>query len=88
MATVPPACSIQFRPDRSGWPIEPSAHGAGRPTFNAFLYRYWNLVQRFFSKLKHFRAVTTRYAKHASNDLALVKRAPIRIWLRHNGSVF
>ena len=60
------------------------AHRVERPAFSAFLYRYRNLVERFFSKLKHFRAVATGYEKRASNYLALVKPASIRIWLRHN----
>ena len=57
------------------------------PRFNKRLYRKRNLVERFFNKLKHFRAVATRYEKRASNYLALVKLASIRIWLRHNESV-
>ncbi|MDU3132687.1 MAG: IS5/IS1182 family transposase, partial [Bradyrhizobium sp.] len=52
-----------------------------------WLYRYRNLVERFFNKLKHFRAVATRFEKHDDNYLALVKLASIRIWLRHNESV-
>jgi transposase len=51
------------------------------PAFSPFLYRYRNLVERFFSKLKHFRAIATRYEKHATNYLALVKLAATRIWL-------
>ena len=43
---------------------------------------YRNRVERFFNKLKHFRAVATRYEKHASNYLALIKLAATRIWLR------
>ena len=31
------------------------------------LYCERNLVERFFNKLKHFRAVATRYEKHACN---------------------
>jgi len=50
-------------------------------------YRQRNLVERFFNKLKHFRAIATRYEKHAANYLALIKLASIRIWLRHNESV-
>jgi transposase len=48
----------------------------------AYLYRFRNLVERFFNKLKHFRAVATRYEKHDANYLALVKLAAIRIWFR------
>jgi hypothetical protein len=29
------------------------------PAFSSFFYRYRNLVERFFNKLKHFRAVAT-----------------------------
>lgn len=39
-------------------------------------------VERFFSKLKHFRAVATRYEKYDANYLDLVKLAPARIWMR------
>ena len=52
------------------------------PTFSAFLYRYRNLVERFFNKLKHFRVIATRYEKHDANDLALIKLASARIWMR------
>jgi transposase len=57
------------------------------PPFSAFLYRYRNLVERFFNRLKHFRAVATRYDKRDDNFLASVQLASIRIWLRHNESV-
>ena len=56
-------------------------------TFSRFLCRYRNLVECFFSKLKHYRAVAIRYKKHAANDLAAVKLAATRIWLRHAGPV-
>jgi len=50
--------------------------------FSPWLYRQRNLVERFFSKLKHYRAVATRYEKHAENFLAAVKLAATRIWMR------
>ena len=52
------------------------------PAFSPFLYRYRNLVERFFSKLKHFRAVATRFEKLAASYLLLVKLAASRIWMR------
>jgi len=67
--------------------IKPTSRRIDPPAFSPFLYRYRNLVERFFSKLKHYRAVATRYEKHAANYLAVVKLAAIRIWLRHNESV-
>jgi transposase len=57
------------------------------PAFSAWLYRYRNAVERFFNKLKHFRAVATRYDKRDDNFLASVKLASLRIWLRTYESV-
>ena len=62
--------------------IKPMPRRVNVPAFSPFLYRYRNLIERFFNKLKHFRAVATRYEKHAANYLAVVKLASIRIWLR------
>ena len=50
--------------------------------FNKQLYRERNLIERFFSKLKHFRRIATRYEKLADNFLAMVQLASIRLWLR------
>lgn len=63
--------------------IKPLANRKHKPAFCSFLYRYRNLVERFFNKLKHFRAVATRYEKHAANYLALVKLASTRIRMRY-----
>jgi transposase len=59
----------------------------GTAFFSGFLYRYRNLVERFFNKLKHFRAIATRFEKHDANDLALVTRAAARIWIGASESV-
>lgn len=67
--------------------VKPVARRVNKPAFSSFLYRYRNLVERFFNKLKHYRAIATRYEKHAANYLALVKLAATRIWLRAYESV-
>ena len=67
--------------------IKPLARRLDKPAFSSFLYRYRNRVERFFNKLKHFRAIATRYDKHAANYLALVKLAAARIWMRAYESV-
>lgn len=73
---------------RGAWAnIRPMPNRKRRPVFSAFLYRYRNLVERFFNRLKHFRAVATRYDKRDDNFLASVQLASLRIWLRHNESV-
>jgi transposase len=38
-----------------------------------------NRVERFFNRIKHFRRVATRYEKHASNYLAIIKLACVKI---------
>ena len=53
-----------------------------RPCFSKTLYRERNQVERFFSKLKHFRRIATRYDKLADNFLAMVKLASLLLWLR------
>ena len=53
-----------------------------RPCFSKTLYRKRNQIERFFSKLKHFRRIATRYDKLADNFLAMVKLASMRLWLR------
>lgn len=67
--------------------IPPMPQRVRRSAFSPFLYQYRNLIERFFNKLKHFRAVATRYDKRDDNFLASVQLASIRIWLRYNESV-
>lgn len=62
--------------------VKPMPNRTIVPAFSAFLYKYRNLVERFFSKIKHFRAVATRYDKDPENFLASVKLAAVRVWLR------
>ena len=50
-----------------------------KPCFSRRLYRERNLIERFFSKLKHFRRVATRYDKLAANFLAMVQLASMRL---------
>jgi transposase len=62
--------------------VKPMPHRVNIPPFSPCLYRLRNLVERFFNKLKHFRAIATRFEKHDANYLALVKLAAARIWMR------
>ncbi|WP_375454982.1 IS5 family transposase [uncultured Methylobacterium sp.] len=68
----------------AGASVRPMPNRKNVPAFSPFLYRYRNLVERFFSKIKHFRAIATRYDRDPENYLASVKLAAIRIWLRTN----
>jgi transposase len=66
--------------ERGAWAnIKPMPNRVNVPSFSSWLYRYRNLVERFFGKLKHFRAVATRFEKHDLNYLGLVKLAAARV---------
>ena len=68
---------------RGAWAnVKPMPRRVNIPSFSPFLYRYRNLVERFFGKIKHFRAVATRFEKHDANYLAIVKLVAARIWMR------
>jgi transposase len=54
--------------------------------FSSFLYRYRNLIERFFGKIKHARALATRYDKRADNFLAAIKLFSTRLWIGANES--
>ena len=67
---------------RGAWAnIRPMPHRKQSPAFSAFLYRYRNLVERFFNRLKHFRAVATRYDKLAVRYRATLHIVAINEWL-------
>ncbi len=67
--------------------IRPLDHRTDPPAFSARVYKHRNRVERFFNRIKHFRAVATRFDKHDDNFLASVKLAAIRLWMRFNESV-
>ena len=55
--------------------IQPKANRKTPRSCDFALYCERNLVERFFNKLKHFRAIATRYGKLARNFLAGVQLA-------------
>ena len=61
--------------------IPPKANRKAPRECDFALYRERNLVERFFNKLKHFRAIATRYDKLAKNFLAGVQLASAIILL-------
>jgi transposase len=74
--------------ERGAWAnVKPMPGRKRIPAFSAYLYRFRNLVERFFNKIKHYRAIATRFEKHDANYLALVKLAASRIWMRFYESV-
>ncbi|MDE9545361.1 transposase, partial [Xenorhabdus bovienii] len=45
------------------------------------LYRYRHLVENAFTRIKHFRAIATRYDKLKRNYASMVALAFIIVWL-------
>src|SRR5712671_139572 len=73
---------IDFLAKRQITPVIPSHPRRATPLPCDFaLYCERNLVERFFNKLKHFRAIATRYDKLARNFLAGVHLASAIILL-------
>lgn len=62
--------------------IPPKRNRKVQRSYDADLYKERNRIERFFSKLKHFRRVATRYDKLLANFMGFVKLAAIAIWLR------
>ena len=44
-------------------------------------YRWRNLIERLFNKLKNWRRVATRYDKTAKSYLGFVALASVKLWL-------
>jgi transposase len=55
---------------------------ASKRPFDKDLYKERHLIECFFSKLKQFRRIATRYEKMARNYAAMVHLAATVIWLR------
>ena len=61
--------------------IPPKANRTVQRHTDFALYRERNLVERFFGKLKAFRAIATRYDKLASTFLAAIQLVSAIFWL-------
>jgi transposase len=61
--------------------IRPLDRRIAQPAFSPRVYRMRNKVERFFNRIKHFRAIATRFDKHDANYLASIKLAALRLWL-------
>jgi len=73
---------IETLDERGIIPVIPPKANRVEPRETDFaLYRERNLVERFFCKLKGFRAIATRYDKLANTFLAAVQLVSILFWL-------
>lgn len=61
--------------------IPPKRNRKVQRSYDTDLYKERNIIERFFSKLKHFRRVATRYDKLLANFMGFVKLAAIVVAL-------
>lgn len=62
---------------QGGWLCaKPVSYRRQKPPFSRWLYRFRNVVERFFNRIKHCRAIATRYEKHDDNYLAPLRFNP------------
>lgn len=61
--------------------IPPRRNRQNQRDYDRDLYRERHLVEIFFNRMKQYRRVATRYEKTATNYLAMVLIACIRVWL-------
>ena len=62
--------------------IPPKANRLVQRLCDFALYCERNLVERFFNKIKHYRAIATRYAKRKRNYMAFVTLVSVMLWIK------
>ena len=62
--------------------IPPKSNRLDDIHYSKRLYKKRNLIERFFSKIKQFRRIATRFDRLADNYMAMIKLASTRLWLR------
>ena len=69
--------------DQGGDPVVPPRRNRKRQhAYDTDLYKERNRVERFFSRIKQFRRIATRYDKLASTFMGFVTLAAIMLWLK------
>ena len=61
--------------------IRPRRHRKNPASYDKALYKKRHLIENFFTRLKDFRAIATRYEKTGRNFLAGLYLAAAIIWL-------
>lgn len=62
--------------------IPPKSNRTDDIAFSGRTCKKRNRIERFFSKIEQFRRIATPYDRLALTDLAMVKPAAARLWLR------
>ena len=62
--------------------IPPKSNRSVPRSYDAYLYRERNAIERMFGRIKQFRGIATRYSKTAISFLGIVQFAAILLWLK------
>lgn len=62
--------------------VPPRRHRKRQHAYDRALYKERNRVERFFSRIKQFRRIATRYDKLAATFMGFVTLAAIMLWLK------
>lgn len=62
--------------------IPPKSNRKTPRAYDKTIYKERNLIERLFSKLKHFRKLATRFEKNLCNYKAVITIACIFLWLK------
>lgn len=70
--------------EKGSIPVIPSRKGNRQPNpnFDEALYRLRPLIENLFARMKHFRAIATRYDKRERNFMSFVYLAASMIWVK------
>jgi transposase len=62
--------------------IPPKSNRKSQRYYDKTLYKARHLIENLFEKIKHYRAIATRYDKRASTFLGAIHLAASVIWLK------
>lgn len=73
----------QFIEDRGGTPVIPSRSNAKNPAnYDKHIYKERHVIECFFSKIKHFRRIASRFDKKLANFSSFLAFVSVLVWLR------
>jgi transposase len=81
------ATHVALAPTSSSCPTGSTCRPSANGSIASAISSSASSTNSFFNKLKHFRAIATRYDKRDDNYLAAIKIASARIWMRFNESM-
>ncbi|WP_372451163.1 IS5 family transposase [Streptomonospora nanhaiensis] len=77
-------CTIPERADQKANRAARGGRGGRPPAFDRGLYRQRNVVERCIGRLKHYRAIATRFDKLAAHYRAGIVLVSVMLWLNHD----